>query len=45
MKLLKILYFSCAALQTVHYSEKNDMTRTIFYCAHMIVAAIYIVNP
>lgn len=45
MKLLKILYFSCAALQAVHYSEKNDMTRTIFYCAHMIVAAIYIVNP
>ena len=45
MKLLKILYFSCAVLQAVHYSEKNDMTRTILYCTHMIVAAIYIVNP
>lgn len=45
MKLLKILYFSCAVLRAVHYSEKNDMTRTILYCTHMIVATIYIVNP
>ena len=45
MKLLKILYFSCAVLQAVHYSEENDMTRTTLYCTHMIVAAIYIVNP
>ena len=45
MKLFKILYFSCAVLGAVHYSEKNDITKTMLYCTHMIVAVIYIVNP
>ena len=45
MKLFKILYFSCAVLEATHYSKKNDITRTILYCTHMIVAVIYIVNP
>lgn len=45
MRILKLLYFTYAVLRAGYYSSKNDTINTIVGCAHMIVAAIYIVNP
>lgn len=44
MRTLKTLYFLFTIFIAWRYSEKNDATRTMFCCAHMIIAAIYIVS-
>lgn len=44
MKLLEFLYFTIALFLAEKARRKKDIPGTIFYCTHMIVAAIYIAN-